>query len=400
VGYSPADRNRDHLENSPVTQTADDLPSREPPAGSRRVVHVAARYPPALGGMEKVVQYLARSQHGLGVTVRVVTSAEGRDELSPETEHFLVSRLKSFNVFRTPLMPSLLPQLLRVDRDSIVHLHVSGAYTPEMVWLYSKLKRRPYVVHSHGDLGPSGGFGSLLFRIWKPLVLGLVIRQARAVVVLTEGDKSTLIRRFGVDPARTNVLHNGVDASFAYPDQRTVHAKPRLLFVGRMAAQKNLSLLLHALDGVSDRFETTLVGTGELEADLKATARELRLQNIHFYGVAQGSELVKLYREADVFVLPSVVEGMPLVLLEAMAMGLPIVATDVPGTRDLVTHNVNGLLTPVGDPEGLRAALLSVTSDVDRYQRMSRASRERVGKYSWDAVSAELERIYAKACRI
>jgi glycosyltransferase involved in cell wall biosynthesis len=143
-----------------------------------------------------------------------------------------------------------------------------------------------------------------------------------------------------------------------------------------------------------------LVGTGELDADLKATARELRLQNIHFYGVAQGSELVKLYREADVFVLPSVVEGMPLVLLEAMAMGLPIVATDVPGTRDLVTHNVNGLLTPVGDPEGLRAALLSVTSDVDRYQRMSRASRERVGKYSWDAVSAELERIYAKACRI
>src|SRR5258708_27845610 len=101
-------------------------------------------------------------------------------------------------------------RLVRLDRNSIVHLHISGAYTPEIVWLYSRLTRRPYIVHSHGDMGPSGGFGSLLFRIWKPLVLGLVIRHARAVVVLTQADKTTLIAKFGVDPTRMNVVHNAL----------------------------------------------------------------------------------------------------------------------------------------------------------------------------------------------
>jgi glycosyltransferase involved in cell wall biosynthesis len=365
----------------------------------RPIVHVAARYPPALGGMEKVVQYLARSQHRLGTAVRVITSDDGQKELQPETEQFPVSRLKSVNVLRTPLIPRLLPELLRLDRNSVVHLHVSGAYTPEMVWLYSQLTRRPYIVHSHGDLGPSGGFGSLLFRIWKPLVLGLVIRHARAVVVLTQDDKATLTARFGVDPDRATVIHNGADDSFSYSGQRSVHARPRLLFVGRLAVQKNVQLLLTALEGISDRFETTLAGTGELEADLKAMARELRLQNVRFHGVAHGPELVALYREADVFVLPSAVEGMPLVLLEAMAMGLPVVATDIPGTRDLVSHDRNGLLVPPGDPAALREALLSVISDADRYQRMSQNARDLAGKYSWDAASAELDRIYATACR-
>jgi phosphatidylinositol alpha-mannosyltransferase len=217
-------------------------------------------------------------------------------------------------------------------------------------------------------------------------------------VVLTREDQATVVARFGVDPARTNIVHNGVDDSFVYSGRRSIHAKARLLFVGRLAAQKNLSLLLRALDGVSDRFETTLVGCGELEADLKAAATQLRLSDVRFYGVAQGAELVTLYREADVFVLPSVVEGMPLVLLEAMAMGLPIVATDVPGSRDLVTHDRNGLLVAADDPSALREALLSVTTDPERYQRMSEAARERAGRYSWEAASAEFERIYANAC--
>ena len=365
----------------------------------RRIVHVAAQYPPAIGGMERVVQYLARSQHRVGEDVSVLTSDEGRSDFQPETEDFPVSRLKSFNILRTPLIPGLLRQLLRLDRTSVVHLHISGAYTPEIVWLYSMLTHRPYVAHSHGDLGPSGGIGSLLFRIWKPLVLGVVVRRARAVVALTEDDKSMIVSRFRADPSRVNVVSNGVDDIFSCSDPRSIHAKPRLLFVGRLAAQKNLALLLRALDGISDRFETTLVGTGELESDLKETARDLRLHNVVFYGVARASELVELYRNADVFVLPSVVEGMPLVLLEAMAMGLPVVATDVPGTRDLVTDNVTGLLVRPDNPQALRSALLSIVSEGGKYQRMSLAARDLVGRYSWDAVIAQLDRIYAEACR-
>jgi glycosyltransferase involved in cell wall biosynthesis len=96
-------------------------------------------------------------------------------------------------------------------------------------------------------------------------------------------------------------------------------------------------------------------------------------------------------------VLPSEREGMPLVLLEALAMGLPIVATDVPGNRDLVSDGQNGLLVPLGDAAALRQALLSVTTDPERYRRMSETSRRLAERYSWQAVSAEFEQIYAQA---
>ena len=160
--------------------------------------------------------------------------------------------------------------------------------------------------------------------------------------------------------------------------------------------QKNLPQLLRALDGVSEQFETTLVGDGELEAQLRQAARDLGLQNVQFHGRADGPELRELYRNADVFVLPSEREGMPLVLLEALAMGLPIVATDIPGNRDLVSDRQNGLLVPLGDAAALRQALLSVTTDPERYRRMSETSRRLAERYSWQAVSAEFEQIYAQ----
>jgi rhamnosyl/mannosyltransferase len=121
---------------------------------------------------------------------------------------------------------------------------------------------------------------------------------------------------------------------------------------------------------------------------------------VRFHGRADGAELRELYRNADVFVLPSEREGMPLVLLEALAMGLPIVATDIPGNRDVVVHGQNGLLVPLGDPSALRQALLSMTGDQDGYRRMSETSRRLVGRYSWKAVGVEFERLYDQASKL
>jgi glycosyltransferase involved in cell wall biosynthesis len=370
-----------------------------PESGSTRsIVHIVARYPPALGGVEKVVQYLARNQYELGMKVSVLTSDQGRNELQQEDEPFPVSRLKSINIAHTPIIPNLLPQLFRLCRGSIIHLHLTRVYTPEIVWLYARLRSHPYLAHWHGPGGPSGRAG-FLFRAYVPLILRLVLRGAVTVVVFTDEQRSFVAAEFGVDPARIAVVPNGVDDTFLYADQRLLHSKPRLLFVGRLAIQKNLLLFLRALDGVSEQFETTLVGEGELEAELKEAVDDLRLQNVRFHGVAEGAELRELYRKADVFVLPSAWEGMPLVLLEALAMGLPIVATDIPGNRDVVAHGQNGVLVPPGDPSALRQALLSVTGDLERYRRMSETSRRLAGKYSWKAVSAEFERLYAQASK-
>jgi glycosyltransferase involved in cell wall biosynthesis len=359
-----------------------------------RVVHVTPHYPPFIGGAEKVVEALAVSRRARGLEVSVLTSLDrdvsGGDSRTPD----FVQRLPSWEVANTSIIPGLLGRLLRLPRRSIIHLHIARAFVPEMVYAAYLLRRIPYVAHLHLDVGPSGWAGFML-HVYKPLILGRVLRSAAVVVVFNDEQQSDVASRYGINPARIRAIPNGVDENFRDPGPRLLHPRPRLLFVGRLSLQKNLPLLFHALDGISDGFETTLVGEGKLEDELKAAVNDLHLRNVRFYGRADGAELRELYRNADVFVLPSEREGMPLVLLEALAMGLPVVATDIPGNRDIILDGHNGALTPLGDPSAFRQALLNITGDPDTYRRMSEASRRLAEKYSWETASAEFDRLYA-----
>lgn len=364
--------------------------------GGLRVVHVSARYPPALGGAEQVVESLARIRDARGFEVEVLTSLDGLPRTAQCETPEWVSRLPSWEIVNTPIIPKLLGRLLQLPRTSLIHLHVAQAFVPEMVFLAHLLRRIPYIAHVHLEVGPSGWAGVLLLPVWRRFVFGPVLRHAAAVVVLTNEQRSIISAKYRILDSRVVVIPNGVDMARFRGSERRLHARPRLLFVGRLARQKNLALLLEALVGVSERFDTLLVGDGPLENELKGAVAKMGLMNVRFWGRADGQEVVETYRDADVLVLPSEREGMPLVLLEALAMGLPIVATDVPGSRDVVVHGENGLLVPPGDPDALREALLTVTGDPDLYRRMSASSLRLAEKYSWEAIGTELERVYSR----
>jgi len=375
------------------------------------VVHVAPHYPPSLGGLERVAESLATGQSRDGLDVEVLTSraaqprastapgpATGRPARPPTADETAqasprIRRFWSWTVAHTPVMPGLAVALLRLPRRSLIHLHVAQAFVPEAVFVAHLLRRHRYVAQLHLDVAPSGRAGFLL-RIWKPAVLGPVLRRAAMVVVFTEEQRETTATRYRVDRPRIALIPNGVDMTRFTSAERTLHSPPRLLFVGRLSPQKNVPLLLRALAGMSADFETTLVGDGELEDELKQAVADLGLRNVSFHGRADGAELVELYRSADVFVLPSEREGMPLVLLEALAMGLPIVATDVPGNRDVVVDGQNGVLVPPEDAHRLREALLEVTRDPCQYKLLSARSRQLASKYSWDAIREQFIKLY------
>lgn len=363
-----------------VKETIDLLKQATQPA----IVHVAANYPPRLGGLEKVVEQLAQQQQTTGRSVQIITSSLGyrpdyRDSVP-------VLRLKALEIAHTPLIFGLFWHLLKLPKNTIVHLHAAQAYIPEMVWLASKLKGFRYIAHVHLDIAPSGAFGFLL-KVYKPLIFKPVLRDSAQVVVFSDEQKQTMINLYNLSHEKVGVIPNGVDQKFYHNATRHLHTKPRLLFVGRLDAQKNVSLLLHALDSVSDKFETNIVGEGELRNQLEALSRRLRLKNVYFHGRKDGEALYNFYKQADIFVLPSEREGMPLVLLEALAMGLPIVGTNVTGIRDLVTSGKNGLLVPLGNAAAFREALLQATTNLTTYQIMSKASYQHAQQYSWQQVA-------------
>ena len=304
-------------------------------------------------------------------------------------------RLAAVEMAHTVVMPELPLRLLRLERDTVVHLHIAQAFAPESVWAAHRLRGVPYVAHLHLDAGASGLAGGLL-KLYKPTVLRRVLLDAGVVVVFTAEQAESVVTTYGVEPSKMRVVPNGVDASFFHPTrQLPMERRPRLLFVGRLSVQKNLPQLLDALEGVSEKFDTVLVGTGELETELRTRVAQLQLVNVTFAGRADGDALRSRYAEADVFVLPSEREGMPLVLLEALAMALPTVATDIPGTRDVI-DDLLGTLVPLGDAAALRAALIEISSDPAAYARMSAAARTRSETYSWETVADQFELLYAE----
>ena len=347
---------------------------------TRLVVQVAPYYPPHLGGAEDVALAIAKGLAERGA-VEVLTSTSGASRV-PSTEreaNLVVRRLFTFEFAHIPFMPTLLPRLLRVPRAAAVHVHVTQAYVAEMVWLASILRRRPFVAHFHGDVPRSGRLGAL-FTVYKRWIFGRTLRAAERVIVLSAGQVEFLEERYGVMRERLVVLPNAIGPEFfREPSQRPSHDGPfRLLFVGRLSPQKNVPRLLRAVAAVSLPVELVIVGDGEQRAMLQDLIRELGLGSARMVGAVHGEELVGWYRWADAFVLSSNTEGMGLVLVEAMASGVPVVCTDVPWTADTVGSDA---LLASPDPTALARGIERLILDPILRADLARGGYERAKRY-------------------
>lgn len=204
-------------------------------------------------------------------------------------------------------------------------------------------------------------------------------RRRRTAEALTRADAVVAVSRdlarravaLGAAPERVHVVYNGVDATRFYPGNRAAARlrlglppnEPLVLAVGRLVPVKGLDVLLEALDrmaraGVS--FTALIVGYGPLRASLQCTAAARGLTGrVRLIGAVAHEELPDWYRAANVVALPSRSEGVPGVLLEAVACGIPFVASDVGGVAE-IGHGGLGRLVPAGDPVALAAALTKV----------------------------------------
>ncbi|MFE7182002.1 glycosyltransferase family 4 protein [Streptomyces erythrochromogenes] len=375
----------------------------------RTVLQITPYYPPHLGGLERVVLHLSRClarRHD----VRVVTTTLGSGGAPRRTREdgVTVRRHRATEFAHTAIAPGLLGSLLAAPRGAVLHAHCAHALLPETVALAARLRRQRFVLHFHLDVDASGRLGGLL-PAYKKHVFGRVARAAAAVIVLTEQQARFVEEAYRVPPARVHVVPNGVGPEFfrAAPAPATATApvgaatatatsRPlRLLYVGRLSAQKNIARLLDAISLAESPLRLRVVGGGELDADLRARAAALGLgERVEFTGPLYDGDLLAAYADADAFVLPSDREGMPLAALEAMAAALPVLATDVPGNTELL-RGVGLLAAP--DPASLAAAVDRLASDPALRARLAGRSAERARRHTWEEVTRQVELVYRKA---
>jgi glycosyltransferase involved in cell wall biosynthesis len=370
----------------------------------RRLALVTRRYPPLIGGAEKVLSYLAKALAEAGADVTVLTAAAQGAEALPREESVPLTRPRNggrLQVVRLASSP------LRFVGTWLYMRNLARWFAANPVDLayVSMLKHDAYVTVSAGQrrgfpvvLRPEGAgetgdvawqakgnFGSRIAR---------KCRQADAFVTISK-EIGRELAHAGYDPARMFFLPNGVpvpEQSWQRrPDWR---AAPVAVYVGRLSPEKGLDTLGRAWPLVRQAHPTArlvLVGQGPQQPELEAIAREGHLtigpgQAIEFAGIA--SDVNAVLRAADLFVLPSNEEGMSIALLEAMVIGIPLVATAIPGNRRLISDFKQGRLCPPNDPPALAQTIIDQWNNFDRAFHMTRAARGRVEReFSIDAVA-------------
>jgi glycosyltransferase involved in cell wall biosynthesis len=341
-------------------------------------------------GMERQAHRLARGLAARGARVSLVTTYTPRRYLGAAPEDPpRRERRDGYEIVRVPcrrwwsgeavraLFALELARVLIARRVDVVYavqwqaaLHVSRA---------ARAGEWPLVL----KLACGGSYGDLaqVARRKDAPALLQALGGVDRFACLSEQVRSEVVQA-GLPGERCLLVRNGVDRSVFSPEgeKAALPAGRTILFLGRHDSQKRVSVLLRAFARLAPRIpDARLVcaGRGPEEGALEALAAALGVQErVSFLGERRDSPA--LLRAASVFVLPSAAEGMPNALLEALSVGVPSVATAIPGTTDVVTHEKEALLVPLDDEAALAGALSRLLEDRELASRLAAAGRERI----------------------
>jgi glycosyltransferase involved in cell wall biosynthesis len=373
-----------------------------------QIAHVTATFLPYHGGTGNVCYHNARELARRGHEVHVFTAALPGTTSYEEYAGFTIHHLRPLvRVGNAPVLPGLVRHLRGFD---IIHLHYPF-FGGEITALTAALRRIPLVITYHQDV-LLGGLMGVVERVLRQSAGRLTLRSAwRLLFTSLDYGRTSYVRPMlrGREHA-IDELPNGVDTAAFNLGELPMDLRMRhdlapadqiaLLVAGLDRAHyfKGVDIFLQALAQAPQTVKGVVVGDGDLRASYAATARERGLSSrVRFVGRVSDADLPRYYRLADVTVLPSTTmgEAFGLVLVESLASGTPVIATNLPGVRTVVNHGGDGLLVEPGDPAALGEALRWMLSDDARRQAMGKRGRAKVeARYDWAQIGERLEAIY------
>lgn len=361
-----------------------------------KIAILVPMFPPKwLAGTEIATWNIAKHLATRGHEVHVITSLD--KGLAKETieNGFYISRIGFPRVRFIGIILFWLQALLALRKISPDIVHAQSIPMGLCALLVKKILKKPYIVYSRGELYLSWTF--------KTLVSKLVLRSADVVIALTNDMRRKISKIYGGD---VYIIPNGIELErFANLSKQNSRDKLNIaeddkvvIFVGRFRPEKDVTCLIKAMEIMVERnpkMKLFVIGEGEEEEQLKELTKKLNLDwHVNFVGQVAYRKVPEYMAAADVFVLPSLSEGFPLVMPEAMACGLPIVATKVGGVPEIITDGENGLLVEPKNPQQIAEKVLLLLGDDELRQKISKSNKDKVKNYSWENVIQRLEELY------
>lgn len=374
-----------------------------------KVCMVSDVYYPYIGGIPEHIHHLATELRKRGHVVRVLTSnfegapLECLDKVPDEDQVFRIGQgmvirsNKSFS--RVPVAfraTARVRKYFRDERFDVIHIH--GSLAPTLPLVALRASRAVNVLTLHA--GHDNSMGYAVFRPW----LRPFFNSIHGLVAVSETARQSLARYFD-GPYR--IIPNGIDTDFFRPDVPPLpqfgDPRPRVLFMGRFEPRKGLKYLLMAMPEIVRRVpdvQLVVVGMGLFGYSYKGYLDKEVEEHVHWAGLIPGEERPRYLRSCDVYCSPAIgSESFGIVLLEAMATGTPVVASDIPGYRNVVTPDRDGLLVPTRDPDALAAAIVRVLRDRELAQRLRDAGLKRAREFAWPKVADRVESLYEEMMR-
>lgn len=362
----------------------------------------------------RVLQAIRQGMVGGGEShVLSLVNALDKDLFEPVVLSFtdgpMITRLQEMGI-RHYVIPSLRPfdvscwmqvkSLIREEEIDIVHAH--GSRAASNLFLPAKLSGRPLLYTIHGwSFHDDQPYLQKQLRVWSEMLL---TRGTRANISVSASNRDTGVKHF--PGFRSTVINNGIDLERFNPDVTLTDVRKELNipthhtvvgYIARITVQKDPITMVHAFKAVLEQqkdITLLVVGEGDMQQEMTDTAQMLGISD-HVVFCPFRPDVPELLQAIDIYCLPSLWEGLPIGLLEAMAMRKAVIVTAVDGSKEIVADGQNGLLVPARDPAQLAAAIIRLHLDVFLRHSLQQAAAETVNlHYCVQGMTRQVETLY------
>jgi len=379
-----------------------------------KILQITPFFYPSIAGIENYVYHLSNSLTKNGHDVDILTI---NTESAKKEEIICVN----INVYRCSLnlkyhkglvSIEFVKRILNAKDYDLYHIHIPFPLGLEITIVASKINKIPLIATHHGEPTKSAFLYSIIDGLYSKFYRNISLSFANKLIFLTKSYGESLKLPEGVKE-KIQIVKSGVDAQrFSPQNDGTIIRKKYgfteedkiILFVGRLTIHnryKGVDYLIKALNKIrneNNNVKLIIVGQGELVSGLEELVKQLKLENKVIFAISvSNEELPHYYATCDIFVLPSTSgpESFSIVVSEAMASGKPVIASNLPGVRDIVITGKTGLLVPSKDSEALADAIIKLLNDEYLARKMGLNGRKIVEeKYTWKKATEMTENIY------
>ncbi len=356
--------------------------------------------PEFIGGREKHVEALAKVL-GEKDEVFVFTGSRTKKVIKELKDNYTLYRIPliSVTLSKNPLQVyRIIPGLLKVlssEEIDILHAHGYGLFTSDVSALYSKISNIPLVLTFHGCL-----FGKklkLFKKIYDKTVGRFELQTVRKMIATSNSLKDEIISSYNVN--NIEIIPNGI-----FLDQyqhESLKREELIISVGRILPRKGFSYLVDAAEEIikdHPNVKFMIIGPdgGDKQNIIKKINNKNLKENVELKGIISDEMLHHLLSISSLFVIPSLYEPFGLVALEAMAMGCPIVSTNVGGLSEIIEHNRTGLLVPPANSKALANSIRLLLDNRQLAERLAKNAEEKVREFEWTNIGKRTREVYEK----